>query len=144
MTSYFGQKVKACLIHAADIEMALLKLVIRRALESNCAVSYKNKIFVIPPRVPSDRILITRLTEPDVAMEIPSNRTPDATDRFIDSFVFETGATIDDVMFHKTSAIDSSAIRWHWLKSRNIPLLSLISQNHKFQDVVGSEGVPND
>lgn len=136
MTSYFGQKVKACLIHEADIEMALLKLVIRRAIESGCAVSYKNKIFVIPPRLISDRILITRLTEPDVAMEIPSNRTPDATDRFIDSFVFETGASVDDVMFHKTSAIDSAAIRWHWLKTCQMALMTLISRGTKFQDII--------
>jgi hypothetical protein len=140
MTSYFGQKVKACLIHQADIEMALLKLVVRRAIESHCAVSYKNKIFVIPPRVSSDRILITRLTEPDVAMEIPANRTSDATDRFIDSFVFETGASIDDVMFHETSAIDSSAIRWHWLKTRAIALSILIDRNSRFQDIITNEG----
>lgn len=137
--SYFGQKVRACLIHEADIEMTMLKLAIRRALEDGCAVSYKNKIYLIPPRCSGDNILITRLSEPDVAMEIPNNRTPDATDRFVDAFVFETGANIDEVMFHENADIDSGAVRWHWIKTGNESLSALITRTGKFYNALVSK-----
>ena len=136
--SYFGQKVRACLIHEADIEITMLKLFIRRAIENNCAVSYKNKIYLFPPERIGDPFVITRLSEPESAIEIPANRSPDATDRFVDAFVFETGASIDDVLFHKSSSVDTSAVRWYWIKTSHAPIFALISRDHSFKELLGN------
>jgi hypothetical protein len=123
--TYFGQKVRACLIHESDVEMTLLKLVARRHLEAGKAVSYKGKLFIVPSRN-GGPISIVRTSEPDTSVEVPCRRIPDAVDRFIDAFIFEANSTTQEVIFHVTADISSPGARWQFLRT-NKPVLRWLS-----------------
>lgn len=123
--TYFGQKVRNCLIIRSDIEITLLKLFIQNALFAGLAVSYNNRVFLISNKNENTPIQIVRSSEPTRAIEIPSNRVGDAVDRFIDSFVYEDDANLDNIIFHHSNDHTDAGNTW-WLLKQAIPGISTI------------------
>lgn len=127
--TYFGQKVRSCLTNKTDVELTLLKLYIRRALMEGLTVSYRDKIFVCPSMLTDKKkISIYRSGDPTSAIEVPFNRPADATDRFIDGFVFEVDANLDEVLFHHSNDLISPGNKWLQLKTGIVGLAALLGK----------------
>lgn len=126
MTSYFGTKIRTCPVEDRDIEMLLLKMLLREALLQGLALSYENRIYVIPAK---DRLSIVRMTEPDRAVDIPVRRPADAVDRFIESFIFESDADINKVIIYHSSDSSDAGTTWGFAKVALKGLWTLLGHN---------------
>ena len=133
--NYFGRKVRNCLVQADDIEMTLLKLFIRQALIEGTSVSYGGRLFVTPSK---NEFSILRREVPETAIEVPLNRASDATDRFIESFVFEADASLDLIVFHEANDITTNGCTWAFLKGHLQVLNVLLVGKEKLQNTLSS------
>jgi hypothetical protein len=109
---YFSQKPRACPTTKAGINMLLLKLTIRQALIEGLAVSYSDRIFI---QAEEEKIQIFRVSEPAIEIKLDSKRTASAVDYFVDQFIYEACANIDQVGFHESDAT-TPHLMWPWLR----------------------------
>lgn len=123
MTNIF--KIRACINSSQEAELTLLKLMLRQSIDSGSEVSYRNRMFIL---VRDTVFNIWRVGDPETYIEVPRNRAGDAVDRFIDGFVYETGADIADVTIHRTD-IDSEGWRWAFITSVEPALNLLLNKN---------------
>lgn len=133
--TYFGTKVRSCPIDSKDVEMLFMKITLKEAVSCGLAISYDNRIFVIPSK---ERLSIIRITEPDRAIELSPKKAADAVDRFVEAFVYEVGSDLDKVVVYHTGDSSDRGTSWSHLKNL-ITFSTLLRHKPTLQDVLTTQ-----
>lgn len=124
MSSYQNKRIRSVATEPAAIEMVLLKQLMLLAIESDMAVSYRNRLYLFRDE---GGFVISRAESPESSIALSLLQTGMAVDKFVEAFAEESDCSLQHVTFHPTTDVTTPGVRWWFL--RRVITLDIFMRN---------------